>query len=75
MINKYYAFQCPRYMYYGKVVKTDEDTITIEDAEVIFETGAFNSDKPDISENLPKGTVIIFKKSIEAMYETLWSTQ
>ena len=71
-IGKKLAFQCARYIYFGKVEKVNETFIELSDASIIFDTGGFSNTKPDDIQGMPKEKVYLMRQSIETIFPTNW---
>ena len=71
-IGKKLAFQCARYIYFGKVKKVNEVFVELDDASTIYETGEFSSSTASDMQNMPKNKMYLMRQSIEAIYPTLW---
>jgi len=71
LIGETYLFQCARYIYHGKVKAVNSDFITLEDAGVVFETGAYDNKEPEDRQKLPYD-VKVMRQSIEAFYKMNW---
>jgi len=71
-VGKKLAFQCARYIYFGKVKKVNETFIELDDASTVYETGEFSSSKASDIQNMPKNKMYLMRQSIEAIYPTLW---
>jgi len=67
------AFQCARYIYFGKVEKVNETFIELSDAQMVFDTGEFSSKTPSNAQDLPKERTFLMRQSIENIYPTKWS--
>lgn len=72
LIGKKFAFQCARYIYFGKVLKVNEVFIELGDAATVFDTGAYDSTSASDMQMLPKGKLFLMRQSIEAVYPTKW---
>jgi hypothetical protein len=71
-VGKKLAFQCARYIYFGKVKKVNETFIELSEAEIVYETGEFSSSTASDIQNMPKNKMYLMRQSIEAIYPTLW---
>ena len=71
-VGKKLAFQCARYIYFGKVVKVNSVFIELEDAQIVFDTGEFSAKSASDAQNLPKEKVYLMRQSIETIFPTLW---
>lgn len=71
-VGKKLAFQCARYIYFGKVEKVNSVFIELSDAQIIFDTGDFLNNKADDAQNLPKEKVFLMRQSIETVFPTNW---
>lgn len=72
LIGKKFAFQCARYIYFGKVLKVNEVFLELGDAATVFDTGAYDSSSASDMQTLPKGKLFLMRQSIEAIYPTKW---
>ena len=72
LIGKKLAFQCARYIYYGKVKDMTQDYIELDEAQVIFETGKFKNSKADDAQDLPKNKLYVMRQAVESIYPTRW---
>lgn len=73
LVGKKLAFQCARYIYYGKVVKVNEVFIELSDASTVYETGEFSSSTASDIQNFPKEKAYIMRQSIESIWPTKWA--
>ena len=71
LVGKKYLFWCVRYHFYGKVTAVNNKFITLKDAEVIFESGAYENKEPKDGQKLPKGINIPIQ-SIETFCQMNW---
>lgn len=72
LIGKKFAFQCARYIYFGKIAKVNEVFIELSEAATVFDTGAYDSTSASDMQNMPKGKTFVMRQSIEAIYPTKW---
>lgn len=72
LIGKKWAFQCARYIYFGKVKSINNSFIELEDAETVFETGEYSAKEASDSQEMPKGRVLVMRQAIESVYPTRW---
>lgn len=72
LIGSKFAFQCARYIYFGKVKKVNEVFIELSDAQTVFDTGAYSSTSASDAQEMPKGKTFVMRQSIEAIYPTKW---
>ena len=72
-IGKKLAFQCARYIYFGKVEKVNSIFIELSDAQIVFDTGDFSNKEASEAQNLPKKKVYLMRQSIETVFPTLWA--
>lgn len=73
LIGKKWAFQCARYIYYGKVKSLNNVFIELEDAQTIFDTGEYSSKEASDAQDMPKNKVLVMRQSIESIYQVKWS--
>jgi hypothetical protein len=71
-VGKKLAFQCARYIYFGKVEKVNSVFIELSEAQIVFDTGEFSDKSASDAQNLPKKKVYLLRQSIESCYPTLW---
>ena len=72
-VGKKLAFQCARYIYFGKVEKVNSIFIELSDAQIVFDTGDFSNNEASDAQNLPKEKVYLMRQSIETIFATKWS--
>ena len=72
LVGKKWAFQCARYIYFGKVKSVNPIYIEIDEAQVIFNTGNYSDTTPSNAQYLPKKKTFLLRQSIEMIYPTLW---
>jgi hypothetical protein len=71
-VGKKLAFQCARYIYFGKVEKVNSVFIELSDAQIVFDTGEFSSKSASDAQDLPKKKVYLMRQSIETVFPTNW---
>jgi len=71
-VGKKLAFQCARYIYYGKIKKVNEVFIELEDASIVYDTGDWSNSSASDAQNSPKGTIYLMRQSIECLLSTKW---
>ena len=71
-IGKKLAFQCARYIYFGKIKKVNEVFIELEDALIVYDTGEWSNSKASDAQKSPKGKIYLMRQSIECCLPTLW---
>ena len=71
-IGEKLAFQCARYIYFGKVKKVNEVFIELSDAEIVYDTGEWSSSEASDTQKSPKGIIYIMRQSIECITPTKW---
>ena len=71
LIGETSCFQCARYIYHGEVKSVNSDFISLKNASVVFNTGAYNADSADDMQKLPNG-VNILRQSVESFYKLKW---
>ena len=71
LIGETYCFQCARYIYHGEVEKVNSDFITLKNAGVVFDTGAYDANKCPDKQDLPNGCKVM-RASIESFYKLKW---
>ena len=74
-IGKKLAFQCARYIYFGKVVKVNETFIELDDAQTIYETGGFSNTSASDAQDMPKGKTYLMRQAIESIFPTKWAKE
>lgn len=72
LIGEKLAFQCARYIYYGKVERVNQSYIKLSQAQVIFETGDYSRSSPDSGEVAPRGEMYVMRQAIESFYPVRW---
>jgi len=72
LVGKKWAFQCARYIYFGKVKSITNTFIDLEEAQTVFETGEYCSKEASDSQEMPKGRLLVMRQAIEAIYPTKW---
>ena len=72
LVGKKWAFQCARYIYFGKVEKVNSTFIELSEAETVFDTGEYSAKEADDSQEMPKKKVLVMRQSIESIYPTRW---
>jgi len=70
--GKKYAFQCARYIYYGKVKNVNPSWVELDEASVVFDTGNYSDTSAEDIQELPKKKAYVMRQSIEAIYPTRW---
>lgn len=71
-IGKKLAFQCARYIYFGKIKKVNETFIELDDACIVYDTGEWSSSSAADIQESPKGKIYLMRQSIECCLPTLW---
>ena len=59
---------CARYIYAGKLIGVNASFVLLEDAEIVYETGALNSKTWSVAEKLP-GKWYVQTQTIESFGE------
>jgi hypothetical protein len=72
LVGKKWAFQCARYIYFGKVKSINSDFIELDKAQVVFDTGDYSNTSPNDAQDLPKKKAMVMRQSIESIYPTNW---
>jgi len=72
LIGKKWAFQCARYIYYGKVESINNSFIELGDAQVVFETGEYSAKEASDAQDAPKGKMLVMRQAIESIYPVRW---
>jgi hypothetical protein len=57
---------CMNYIYTGKLAGVNDTCVLLEDAAVVYETGAFTTDKWQDAQALPKGKWYVQTAAIES---------
>jgi len=71
-VGKKMAFQCARYIYFGKIEKVNDTFIELSEAQTIFETGEFSAKTAQDAQDMPKSKMYLMRQSIESIYPTNW---
>ena len=71
-VGKKLAFQCARYIYFGKVKKVNETFIELSDAEIVYDTGEWSNAEASDAQKSPKGIIYVMRQSIECITPTKW---
>jgi len=71
LIGKKYAFQCARYIYFGKVKTINATYIELTDASVVYETGELKAKDASDKQKLPNN-LFIMRNAIENFYKSKW---
>lgn len=72
-VGKKLAFQCARYIYFGKIKKVNSVFIELDDASIVYDTGEWSSSEISDAQKSPKGKIYLMRQSIECLLPTLWS--
>jgi len=72
LVGKKWAFQCARYIYFGKVKSVNSTFIELDEAQIVYETGEWSNTEADDVQKAPKGKIILMRQSIESILPTLW---
>ena len=72
LVGKKWAFQCARYVYFGKVKSINSTFIELDEAQIVFDTGEFSNTIPDDVQDLPKKKTLLMRQSVEAIFPTKW---
>jgi len=59
LVGQRLSFWCARYIYHGTVKKVTSDFVILEDAQVVFDTGSYDSKEPATAEKLPNNAYIM----------------
>jgi len=71
LIGKKFAFQCARYIYFGKVKKVNATYIELKNANIVYETGELKNNSPSDIQELPSN-VFVMRNAIESMWIPKW---
>ena len=71
IIGEKYAFQCARYIYFGKVKSINSTYIELSSAEIVYETGELKAKNPDNKQELPNN-LFIMRNAIECFWKPKW---
>jgi len=69
LIDKKVILFCCRYIYCGKLISINDDSITLEDGSIVYDTGALDTGNWDYSEKLPTKVWYVARQSIESFGE------
>ena len=72
LVGNKFAFQCARYIYFGKVKKVNSVFIELGDAQTVFETCEYSNTSASDAQDMPKGKLFLKRQSIEAIYPKKW---
>ena len=72
LVGNKLAFQCARYIYYGKIEAVNSTYIELSEAQTVFNTGEFSAKEPGDSQDMPKKKLYIMRQSIESFYPVRW---
>ena len=72
LVGKKWAFQCARYIYFGRVKSVNSTFIELDEAQIVFDTGEFSNTIPDDVQDLPKKKTLLMRQSVEAIFPTKW---
>lgn len=65
LLNERVTLLCARYIYCGDLVGVNDTCILLENAEIVYETGAWSDKKWSMAEKLPKA-IYIQRQAIES---------
>ena len=71
LVGKKYAFQCARYIYFGKVKTINAIYIELTDASVVYDTGELKAKEASDKQELPNN-VFVMRNAIENFYRPKW---
>lgn len=72
LVGKKWAFQCARYIYFGKVKQVNNTFIELEEAQTVFETGDYSAKEASDAQDMPKNRVLVMRQAIESVYPVRW---
>ena len=72
LVGKKWAFQCARYIYFGKVEQVNNTFIELSEAQTVFDTGEYSAKEASDSQEMPKKKVLVMRNAIESIYPTRW---
>lgn len=72
LVGKKWAFQCARYIYYGKVEQVNSAFIELSEAQTVFDTGDYSANEADDAQDMPKKKVLVMRQAIESIYPVRW---
>lgn len=72
LVGKKWAFQCARYIYFGKVKSVNSAFIEIDEAQIVYDTGEWSSAEIKDAQKSPKGKIFLMRQSVECIIPTLW---
>ncbi len=66
LLGEHVLIYAMSYIYSGKLSGVNSECILLEDAKIVYETGAFDKAGYTDAQSLPKGKIYIMKRNIEA---------
>lgn len=66
MLGEHVLIYAMSYIYAGKLTGVNTECILLEDAKIVYETGAFDKSGYTDAQALPKNKIYIMKRNIEA---------
>ena len=72
LVGQKYAFQCARYIYFGKVKTINAIYIELTNASIVYNTGELKAKDAEDKQELPSN-LFIMRNAIENFYQPKWS--
>jgi len=72
LVGQKYAFQCARYIYFGKVKTINSTYIELTNASIVYNTGELKAKDAEDKQELPSN-LFIMRNAIENFYQPKWS--
>ena len=71
LVGQKYAFQCARYIYFGKVKTINATYIELTNASIVYNTGELKAKDAEDKQELPSN-LFIMRNAIENFYQPKW---
>jgi len=71
LVGQKYAFQCARYIYFGKVKTINAIYIELTNASIVYNTGELKAKDAEDKQELPSN-LFIMRNAIENFYQPKW---
>ena len=71
LVGQKYAFQCARYIYFGKVKTINAIYIELTNASIVYNTGELKAKDAGDKQELPSN-LFIMRNAIESFYQPKW---
>lgn len=72
LVGEKYAFQCARYIYFGRVISVSASHLVLKEAAIVYDTGELDSKRASDIQILPFKTVNLMRQSIESFWKPNW---